>query len=97
MPEADPFGSRYYGRGDTQAARRPGKRPDTYEEVRLRTLLDASVLDRVKSTVKQWNQTIRELIRAETGARIRATYHGVVVSKNNCRYQHPGARKFRLE
>jgi len=51
MPEADPFGTRYYGQEEFQAARRPGKRPDTHEEAKLRNLLDEEVPDRVKRTV----------------------------------------------
>jgi len=70
MPEADPFGTRYYGQEGFQAARRPGKRPDTHEEARLRKLLDEDVPDRVKRTVKQWNQTVREFIRTETALRL---------------------------
>lgn len=70
MSEADPFGSRYYGQEDFQTARWHGKKPDTHEEARLRKLLDEDVPDRVKRTVKQWNQTVRDLIRTETALRL---------------------------
>jgi hypothetical protein len=70
MPDIDPFGNRYYGQEETKAARRPGKRPDTFEEARLRKLLAKDVRDRVQGTVKQWNQFLRELIRTETALRL---------------------------
>lgn len=70
MTEAGAFGERYYGQEDLQAARRRGKQPDTEVEAQLRKLLAEDVPNRVKRAVKQWNQTVRELIRNETALRL---------------------------